>query len=165
MSPHERALDPAARLQHALDLAYRQLARRDRTAHELRRCLEAKRVDPATIEHALASLHEHGYLDDERYAERFAEDKRELAHWGPERIRQRLVALGISPEIADAASQRRSAEDELEAALGILRRRFHGPFMDLRDRNRAHGMLVRRGYDPDFAGDAIRAYDRRERAA
>ena len=59
-TPAERAADPAARLQHALDLSYRYLGRRDRTVAEIRRHLEAKRVEPATIEEALAELHEQG---------------------------------------------------------------------------------------------------------
>ena len=47
----------------------------------MRRHLEAKRVEPDTIEAALAELGEQGYLDDARYAQRFAEDRRTLDDW------------------------------------------------------------------------------------
>ena len=45
-----RELDPEQRLQHALDLAFRYLTRRERTVLEMRRYLEGKRVEPDAIE-------------------------------------------------------------------------------------------------------------------
>ena len=47
-----------------------------------------------------------GYVDDARYAERFAEDRRRLDGWGAERIEQRLRALGVEPDVAAAAAGR-----------------------------------------------------------
>ena len=156
------AADPAARLQHALDLSFRFLSRRDRTVLEMRRYLEGKRVDPATIEEALAALHDQGYLDDVRFAERFAADKRELEHWGVERIERRLATLGIEREALAAAVGAREHEDEIAAALEVLRRRFPHLGDEPRDRRRALGVLVRKGYDVELAGDAIRAHARGE---
>jgi regulatory protein len=157
-----RLIDPAARLQHALDLAFRYLNRRDRTVLEMRRYLEGKRVEPATIEEALASLHEQGYLDDARFARRFADDKRELDHWGADRIERRLATLGIGRDVLDATLGAQDREGELAAALELLRRRFPGLADDPRDRRRAFGVLVRKGYDVELAGDAIRAHARSE---
>ena len=45
-------------------------------------------------------LLEAGALDDERFARRFAEDKRELRGWGPDRIAEALRARGVD-EAAD----------------------------------------------------------------
>src|SRR5205085_30680 len=94
----ELGSDPEVRFQHALDLAFRYLNRRDRTEVEMRRYLEDKRIEPSQIEGVLSSLREQGYLDDERFARRFAEDKRALEHWGAERIERRLLARGIDRE-------------------------------------------------------------------
>ena len=47
------------------------------------------------------TLAEQGYLDDERFARLFAEDKRGLEQWGAERISQGLVARGIDRELID----------------------------------------------------------------
>src|SRR3954447_26545035 len=99
----ERALDPEARLQHALDLSYRYLGYRDRTVLEVRRHLESKRVEPDTIEQAVAELQEQGYLNDARFARRFAEDRRTLDHWGNERIERKLQAAGVDGELIAAA--------------------------------------------------------------
>jgi regulatory protein len=158
----DRLIDPAARLQHALDLAFRYLNRRDRTVLEMRRYLEGKRVEPATIEEALASLHEQGYLDDARFARRFADDKRELDHWGADRIERRLATLGIGRDVLDAALGAQDRDGELAAAIELLQRRFPGLADDPRDRRRAFGVLVRKGYDVELAGDAIRAHARSE---
>ncbi|MGZ4270599.1 MAG: regulatory protein RecX [Solirubrobacteraceae bacterium] len=150
----------AQRLQHGLDLAYRYLGRRDRTVLEVRRHLEAKRVDPATIDAAIAELEEQGYLDDARYAQRFAEDRRALDAWGNDRIERKLRTNGVAPELIGQALGERAGESELEAAVALLQRRFGVPPADDRGRERALGMLARKGYELELAYDAIRAFER-----
>jgi regulatory protein len=148
------------RLQHALDLAYRYLGRRDRTVLEVRRHLEGKRVEPSAIDAALRELIDSGYLDDARYAQRFAEDRRELDDWGADRIARRLAAAGVSEEDVAAALGTRGAESERDAALALLRRRLRSAPADDRERERALGLLVRKGYDLDLAYEAVRAFER-----
>jgi regulatory protein len=157
----ERALDPEARLQHALDLSYRYLGFRDRTVLEVRRHLEAKRVEPDTIEQTVAELLEQGYLDDARFAQRLVEDRRTLDHWGNERIERKLLSSGVAAELVETALAVRDDGGELEAALTVLARRFREPPETDRDRDRALGFLVRKGYELEVAYDAIRAYGRR----
>jgi regulatory protein len=159
----ERALDPEARLQHALDLSYRYLGFRDRTVLEVRRHLEAKRVEPDTIEQTVAELLEQGYLDDARFARRFTEDRRALDHWGNERIERKLLASGVPQDLVTAAlhaDEHGETPSQLEAALETLTRRFRTPPETDRDRDRALGFLVRKGYELETAYDAIRAYGR-----
>jgi len=157
----ERAVDPEARLQHALDLSYRYLGFRDRTVLEVRRHLEAKRVEPDTIEQAVAELSELGYLDDARFAKRFVEDRRTLDSWGNERIERKLAASGVDAElIATALAGGDATESQFDAALAILTRRFRTRPETERERERALGFLVRKGYELETAYDAIRAYGR-----
>ena len=153
------------RLQAALEVAYRQLGRRDRTVAELRWYLRRRELDPAGIEGALAVLIEQGYLDDARYAQRFAEDRRTLDGWGAERIARRLEEAGVAPEDIAAALADHGDDDELHAALTLLRRRLTRPPADDRDRERALGLLVRRGYELELAYDAVRAFERESREA
>jgi regulatory protein len=148
------------RLQHALDLAYRYLGRRDRTVLEVRRHLEGKRVEPSAIDAALRELRETGYLNDARYARRFTEDRRELDDWGGDRIARRLHAAGVGEEDVAAALGERGAEHELDAALALLRRKLAAPPGSDRERDRALGILARKGYDLDVAYDAVRAFER-----
>lgn len=161
MTTAERAVDPEARLQHALDLSYRYLGFRDRTVLEVRRHLESKRVEPDTIEQTVAELSELGYLDDARFAQRFVEDRRTLDHWGNERIERKLLASGVDATlVATALAAGDAAESQFSAALATLSRRFPTPPETPKDRDRALGFLVRKGYEMETAYDAIRAYGR-----
>jgi regulatory protein len=165
MTGRERALDPEARLQDALDAAYRYISYRERTVAEVRRHLERRRVEPGTIEQAIAALHEAGYLDDAGYARRFAHDRRELDAWGADRIERKLRTVGIASEHIEAAIAEQDGEQELAAAVALLERRMRVAPADDRDRNKALGLLVRRGYDLELAHDAVRAFSRSAQAA
>jgi regulatory protein len=156
--PPERSSDPEVRLQHARDLAWRALNRRDHTVAEIARLLARKRVEPAVIDTVAGELCEQGYLDDARFAQRFAEDRRRLDGWGAERIERRLLALGIEREQVAAAVGCQGADAELEAAVALLERRFPEPPATPRDCERALGMLVRKGYELELAHDAIRRH-------
>jgi regulatory protein len=155
-----RASDPQAQLQAALDLSFMYLGHRDRTVAEVRRHLERKRVEPAGIDAAIEELERMQYLDDARFARRFAEDRRRLDAWGADRIERRLLALGIEPSLAAAAVSDADGHDELAAAVEVLRHRVrHVPRTD-RERDRALGVLARRGYELELAYDAVRAFER-----
>lgn len=147
--------------ERALELAFRHLGRRDRTEAELRRHLAAKDVDEAEADAAIAELVRMGYADDGRYARTFAEDRRKLDGWGNERIERKLVALGVDPELIAAALGDRDGAGELDAALELLQRRFADAVpASERERERALGMLVRKGYELELAYDAVRAFER-----
>ena len=154
-------------LQRALELAYRHLNRRERTTHEVRRHLEGKGVETAFADGAVDVLTEEGALDDARFARLFVQDKRELEQWGSERMRQGLLARGVDRELIDEALAEGGEEgvgamprSELDRALELLRRRFHDPPRDRRARDRALGVLLRKGYDLELALDALAAYGR-----
>jgi regulatory protein len=144
--------------QRALDLAYKALNRRDRTVHELRAHLEGKLVEPAAIDVAVAELQQAGFLDDARYAARFAEDKRTLERWGAERIERDLVRRGVALDVVEAAISTQDRDGELDSALALLAERVREPPADDRARDRAWRMLVRKGYAPELAYDAVRAH-------
>ena len=67
--------------ERAIELAWKAVGARERTVAELRTFLERKRVGPAAIDEAIDELSAAGAVDDARYAERFAEDKRSLERW------------------------------------------------------------------------------------
>ena len=154
-------------LQRALALAYAYINRRDHTVSEVRAQLERKGVSEHLREAAIQTVSEQGFLDDERFARLFVSDKRELEQWGSERIRRGLLARGIDRGLADAALAEATADDadeetELDRALALLRRRFPHPPEDRRDRERALGVLLRKGYESELALDALAAHARGE---
>lgn len=158
------------KLQRALELGYAYLNRRERTVSEVRAQLERKAVSPELIEAAVSTFVEQGFLDDERFARLFVCDKRELEQWGSERIRRGLLTRGIDRELTERALAPGAAGDadaaehdeptELERALELLRRRFPAPPRERRERDRALGVLLRKGYESELALDALSAYAR-----
>lgn len=156
-------MDPERR-QRAVDLAYRAVSRRERTEVELRAALERKDVEPELIDEAVEELQTAGYLDDTGYARRFTEDRRSIDRWGSERIERDLARRGIDAELIAQALAPLGRDDELEAALELLSERFPAPPADERGRDKAWRMLVRRGYEPELAYEALRAHSRREAA-
>jgi regulatory protein len=145
-----------AGLQRALELAYRYLGHRDRTAAELLQHLVGKDVDPETAEQAVAELQRLDYVDDARFARLFAEDRRGLDAWGSQRIELRLRELGVAAEHIAAAVGTRDREQELDAAVAVLRSKLRAAPESDRERERALGLLVRRGYELELAHDAVR---------
>jgi regulatory protein len=152
-------------LEHALELCYRYLNHRERTVAEVRRHLERKGVPGDTIEAAISTLDELGYLGDERFVRLFVTDKRELEGWGNERIRRGLVTRGIERELishvlADSTAEDGAGQTELDRARAVLQRRFPIPPRDRRERERALGVLLRKGYESELALDALSSYAR-----
>jgi regulatory protein len=148
------------RLQHALELAYAYLNRRDRTVAEVLGHLQRHGIEEETRQVVIRTLSEQRFLDDHRYAHLFAQDKRELEQWGSERIRRGLGERGIAPELIEEALAAGSHETELDRALELLRRRFPAPPRDRRERDRALGVMLRKGYETEVALDALTAYAR-----
>lgn len=151
-------------------LAFRFLSRRERTVAEMRRLLLRKRVDPNAVDDVIEELIDTGYLDDARYARAFAQDKRELEQWGSERIRRTLLERGIDGDLVDETLAAHEDEfghgnggGELDRALALLRKRFPGPPRDRSERERALGVLLRKGYDTELALDALSGYSRHHR--
>jgi regulatory protein len=109
----------------------------------------------------VAELTEAGMLDDAGYARRFADDKRAIDRWGSERIERELQRRGVARELVEAALATQDRDGELDAAVELLSTRFPVPPADDRERDRAWRLLVRRGYEPELAYEAIRAHGRR----
>ena len=63
-------------------------------------------------------------------------------------------------EIVEAHAGARDAAAELSDALQVLSARLRTPPADERGRERALGLLVRRGYPLELAYDAVRAFER-----
>jgi regulatory protein len=152
-------------LQKALDVGYAHLNRRDRTVSEVRLQLQRKGISEECSDAAIRILGEQGFLDDDRFTRLFVSDKRQLEQWGHERIRRGLLARGIDRELAETALNEAETdevgeESELDRAVALLRRRFPAPPQDRRDRERALGVLLRKGYESELALDALAAHAR-----
>ena len=146
----------------AYELALQALGRKERTEAELEGWLRERGVEEDELAEAITRLAEAGAIDDERFARRFAEDKRELRGWGPERIGAALRARGVAEGLVDAVLADESAEDVVARATTVLAESG----ADARDdegRGRALSLLARRGYSLEVAYDAVRELERANR--
>jgi regulatory protein len=148
----------------AYELALRALSYKERTESELRSWLAEREVGEAEIDDVIAVLTEAGAIDDASFARRYAEDKVSLAGWGPDRIASSLENRGVSREHIEAALGGDDQDALLERAVSLLGER--GMFcVDGRERERALGLLVRRGYPLELAYEAVRQAERLADAA
>ena len=144
-----------AELDRALALAYRFIGRRERTLAEVRAHLRGRLDDEDTVEATISELRELGLLDDARYARMFCEDKTRLEGWGSERIRRELSTRGVERALIEHVLSDLPCEDERERALEILRHRFAAGCGDRRERERALGVLLRKGYPTELALETV----------
>ncbi len=144
----------------ALELALSYINVRERTVTEVAAKLQRARIDPPSAQAAIDELLALGCLDDARFARLYAEDKRTLERWGSERIAHGLLARGIDRELMTATLAEQQTETELERALAVLAQRVAQPPVDRRGRERALGVLLRKGYDSETALEAVRIHSR-----
>jgi regulatory protein len=148
----------------AYELALGALSHKERTEAELAEWLRGRGVEEAELAEALTRLVEDGAIDDERFARRYAEDKRELRGWGPDRIADALRARGLDEGLIEAATGTEDAGEIAGRALEVLEQNG-ASVEDDASRAKALSLLARRGYPLETAYDAVRALERRSRAA
>jgi regulatory protein len=132
----------------AVTAAMRALDQRMQTGKELRTRLLRKDFEPATIDAALEKLASHGYLNDERFAELWIENR--LAHRprGKRMLEQELRQKGIDREIVQETVAGMEIDDRA-AALDLANKRLKSvQNLPLDERKKKlTGILARRGFD------------------
>lgn len=134
----------------AYSCAVRALARRDHSVAELERKLRDRGVAAGIIAEAMARLKKAGYLDDRRFAERWAESAvRNGRGYGP-RLHMELARRGVPREIiADVVTRISASFNEEETLAALLARKFAGfdpQAASDRDKRRVIAYLQRRGF-------------------
>ena len=147
-------------MQEALERAFRFIAKRERTVSQVSARLERDGISRKVISEVVAQMVSDGYLSDQRFAALYAEDRRAIDGWGNERIITNLREAGISAEIIESVVGSRDHADQVGDAIRVLDQRIGAKPSDERERERALGMLARRGYSLEIAYDAVRAFER-----
>ncbi|MEI7626389.1 MAG: RecX family transcriptional regulator [Actinomycetota bacterium] len=155
------AIDHDERLDDALKRAFRFIAKRERTASQVSERLQRDGIETPIINEVVEQMLADGYIDDERFAQLFAEDRRRLDGWGSERIVARLREAGVSEEIIESQVGSRGHQQEVDDAVRVLEERLPAKPSDPKERERALGILARRGYSLDVAYQAVRDFERR----
>lgn len=146
--------DRRAQEKRAFASSVRSLARRPRTAAEIRTFLERREYSSEVIEATVQRLFEQRYLDEAAVADVIVREA-ERRHLGSRRVAQTMTRRGVPGEVAGEAV-RESGEGDLERARALLSRRYPtGLERDPRALEKAVRLLVRRGFPYGIARQAI----------
>lgn len=127
--------------------ALRLLARREHSRSELERKLSAH-VDETELSTVLDELTQQGWISEARVVEQLVDAKR--GRYGPARLRQLLLAKGISDDLI-APALARAKSGELTLARSVWSRRFHAPPRSREERAKQVRFLQARGFSTDTA--------------
>ncbi len=126
----------------ALDL----LARRARSAWELRDYLKRKSYEPEVIDATIQRLAERGYVDDEAFARSWVQSRRQLKSVSRRRLTAELRQKRIADDVIETVMEEdRQATDEREVLRDLIaRKRLQTRYQD---DQKLLAYLVRQGYD------------------
>jgi regulatory protein len=151
----------AARL---YDYAIKALGRQMRTEADLRRLMKA-RVGPgdtgdAAVVAVILRLKEHGYLDDQSFAETYARLRQQNEKLGERRVRQDLQQKGVATDlITDTLASRYAQTDEEALARQHLeRKRIRKPENE-KETARIMRRLVAAGFSTKVIYKILRQWD------
>lgn len=133
---------------------------RDYTYSEMYKKLVDNYKSEALCTAVMKRLTEHGFIDDERYAEKMARKLVEIKHFGYRRSKRELMQKGINEFIADDALEPYSAAFE-ENLMELLRTKHSRYLTDREDRRsieKVKSALVRYGYDFTEINRAVKEY-------
>jgi regulatory protein len=136
--------------ERAYQYALRLLTARDYTEMRLREKLRGREFGEPDIEAALERMTSEGWLDDRRFAERFAESALASGRYYGPRLRQEMRRRGLPPElVAEVLGRIMEEHDECQDMSLVFERRFSGfSFASASDKekHRVIGFLQRRGF-------------------
>lgn len=96
-------------------------ARGEHCKDDMRRKMDRWEVDEATQQRVLARLVSEGFIDEERYARFFINDKVRFNHWGRRKVEQALWVKHIPREVYGPVLNEVSAASYEEVLLPLLR--------------------------------------------
>jgi len=157
ISKNTESLTPVQVYQYTLRL----LTGRDYTVARIRRKLVAREVAEQDLEAVLLRLQREGWLDDRRYAARFAESSLSSGRYYGARLRYEMRRKGFTPDVVDETLAPLLEEsDEISEVRSATERRYPGFSYSAasdRDKRRVVGFLQRRGFGFSAIMAALRA--------
>ncbi len=146
----------------ARTIALTALTTAPRTRAQLAGLMAKRDVPEPVATDVLDRFTEVGLIDDPEFARAWVDSRHAGRGLGRRVLREELRRRGVDPEVTAEALDQVSADDELEAARRLVRRKLQslrGVDGQRRDR-RLLGMLARRGHGSGVAWAAIRAETR-----
>ena len=134
------------------ELALKSLTARAYSNAELRTKLQARALHIADVDTALLRLKEYGYVDDRRFAERFAAFRLEDEGLGKHRVSNDLRRRRIAPALAASTVEKVYKDvDEMALIEDYIRRKYRRTprqalFHSQKDLASAYRRLIRAGF-------------------
>lgn len=137
--------------------AIKYLGFRPRTRWELEQYLFQKGYDEQIVRDTVEWCADKSYVNDERYARQWVEERMANRPRGRHLLMREMQQRGIDPHVAEIALHGVAGEDEKEAAIYLLRKKFKpGSFADFKTfLYKAGGYLQRKGFDHTITRQAI----------
>ncbi|MCQ2001949.1 regulatory protein RecX [Arthrobacter zhaoxinii] len=149
MSPEEAYAEAKA-------IVLRQLTASPKSRRQLETKLAEREIPPDAAAAVLDRFEEVQLVDDAEFARLWVRSRSQSKSLARGALRRELTEKGIAPDLAAEALEQLSADDELEAARSLARKKLQVS-ADLSDRSirdkqtrRLVGMLARKGYSPSL---------------
>ena len=130
---------------------------RVKSKYDLRKLLTEKEYDNNTINDVIKLLEKQGYLDDDRYAYSFINDKMITTNWGPYKIKSELVKHKIEETIIDNNLEVFNREEQLirieKIAEKMLKANKNNGGVVLK--NKIKNNIINMGYDIDLVNEVV----------
>jgi regulatory protein len=134
----------------AYQYALRLLTGRDYSVVRIRQKLAGREVAEGDLDAVILRLQQEGWLDDTRYAARFAESALSSGRYYGTRLRLEMRRRGFTPDVVNETLAPLLAEsDEISEVRSAAERRYPGFCYSAasdRDKRRVIGFLQRRGF-------------------
>ena len=137
------------------------LGLRARTEKQMRDYLHKKETQADVIEAVIERLHEYGYIDDERYAQRLIETQIQYGKKGKRAIAQKMWQSGIQEEVAQAALDEIDETAELDAARHWVEKLSEKWRDDPKRREKMYRRLAAKGFGYDITAQVLREYQQK----
>jgi regulatory protein len=149
----------ASNLQKVKDSAFRLLSRRHHSVSELRTKLYRKDVKKELIEEVISSLLTNGFLDDEKFAVSFVEE-RTNKKVGKHKIKAELIKRGVQKAIIDKAIGNIDSEDSFQSAMMLAKKKLEYIERKEKDKRKIkaklYSFLNARGYENEIVMKVLR---------
>ncbi|WP_313771186.1 regulatory protein RecX [Arthrobacter zhaoxinii] len=149
-------LSPEEAYAEAKAIVLRQLTASPKSRRQLETKLAEREIPPDAAAAVLDRFEEVQLVDDAEFARLWVRSRSQSKSLARGALRRELTEKGIAPDLADEALEQLSADDELEAARSLARKKLQAS-ADLSDRSvrdkqtrRLVGMLARKGYSPSL---------------
>lgn len=152
------AFKDAAGSRRAFNAGAQLISRREHSSKELYEKL-LKNYEPEFAAEAVARLQEIGMLNDERFAEMYANELFEKKGYGKKRILFELNTKGIDRSLAEnTVEELFCEEDNIQRIVDIIRKKYYNIENDEKQRRRAAAYLMRAGYSNSEIRQAFSAF-------